>query len=688
MKLIKIVFENFRQFYGKQEVDLDITNDKNIIVIHGENGAGKTTILEGFSWCLYGKLDLIQKDNILNEKIFFDLEDGNSADVKVSLFFNDRHKEYIVSRFIKIQNIGKKQLPVRNSDEFKVMQDGNISSNPKTVIDKIMSRDLKKYFFFDGERIDKLAKPESAKDIEEGIKNIMGISVYEKAISHLKQVSKELSEELKKVSPENSVSPYEEQQQTLDDLDEIKIKLKNNTKRRDDKKSELKMISEKIKEVEELEKYEKERQKLEENKNKLKDKQNKQLEAEKNRISKNAYLAISNSLIEEMNDFLKNKREKGELPSGIREQFIQDLIEEGKCICGTAIEKNDKHYTHLKKLLENTVKKDVEDGFLKLNGFTSKFMDSENIKSVKKEEFIERLKRDSEEKKEIIDELNGIESELSELDFKIKEQAKDSTSEQLVQKRYVVENEIEELTEKIGEQKKDKERLEKTLDSIKIAITKHQAENRQMEIAEKRLELAQHALKKLNNTYEETTSEVRKKLSQKVSNVFTSIVTAYNATINDKFELSITKNVNGYEIPVGTSTGENQIASLSFIGSLVSIAKEWDEDGKGGVLTGAGTYPIVMDSPFGSLDSEYRDLISDNLQRLAPQIVVLVSTSQWSNEVEKNLKPFIQHEYILQYHNPNQEDFNASYKSITIDDTNYDLSVKSDYEYTKIIKAK
>ena len=688
MKLLKVVFENFRQFYGKQEIDLDVTNDKNIIVVHGENGSGKTTILEGFSWCLYGKLDLIQKDNILNEKIFFDLDNGNSAEVRVSLFFNDRHKEYTVTRFIKIQNIGRKQLPVRNSDDFIVMQDGKESSSPKTVIDKIMSKDLKKYFFFDGERIDKLAKPESAKEIEDGIKNIMGITVYEKGIYHLRKVSINLNDELKKVSPTDRVSPYEEQQEIREELDEIKVKLKNNIQHRYEKKSELETLSANIKMVKELEKYEKEKQKYEEQRNKLKEKNSKRLENEQKIVSKEAYLAISNELIEDISILLQDKREKGELPSGIREQFIQDLMEEGRCICGTVIEKSDKHYNHLVNLLENTVKKNVEDGFLTLNAFTSKFMSSDNSKSIAKDDFLEKLKNYANQKKEIEEELNRVEGELSEVNLKIKEQAKGSNSEELVKKRISVENMIEELTERIGVQKEKKESLEKVLDSIQTAIDKHQAENRQIEIAEKRLELCQKALDKMIKTYDDTTIKVRNKLSKKVSKVFSSIVTAYNATINDKFELSITKNINGYEIPVGTSTGENQVASLSFIGSLVSIAKEWDENGRGGVLTGAGTYPIVMDSPFGSLDSEYRDLISANLQSLAPQIVVFVSTSQWSNEVEKNLKPYINHEYILQYHNPNQENFNASYKSINIEDTNYDLSVKSDYEYTKIIKVK
>ncbi len=679
MRLKKIIFNNFRQFYGIQEIDLDISNDKNIILIHGENGSGKTTILEGFSWCLYGEINLIHKNNILNEKVFFDLKYNDFSEVRVSLIFNDRNKEYIVSRFATIGNLDNKQYLKNN--KFIVMQNGKESSNPTTIIDKIMSKDLKKYFFFDGERIDKLAKPENAKDIEDGIKNIMGINIYENAMRHLREVRKELNNDLKKISSKENISPYEEQSNIQNMLDETRKRLKNYIKSKDSKKEELKEIREAIKAVEELEKDGKHKEKIESEKEKLREKLSNTIKTEHKTISKESYLAISHKLIKDMNSFLEEKREKGELPSGIREQFIKDLIKEKKCICGREIKQDDEHYKYLIELLNNTVKKNIEDGFLKLSAFSSKYLDS-------KDSFLEKIQDFNKQKNEIIEELDKKEGELSDIKLKIKEKAEGSSSEQLISKEESIEDIIEELTEKIGEYKNNEKEFLNTLASIEIAIEKHQAENRQIEIAEKRLELCKKSFDKINKDYESAVIKVKDKLSSKISKVFNSIVTAYDAKINDKFQLSITKNINGNEISVATSTGENQIASLSFIGALVNIAREWDLEGKNEILTGAGIYPIVMDSPFGSLDSEYRDLISANLRILAPQIILFVSTSQWSNEVETNLKPYINHEYILQYHNPKQEEFNEDYKSIKIDDTIYDLSVKSDYEYTKIIKVK
>ena len=53
MRLISLQLCNFRQFYGKT-IPLEFASGAaNTTVIHGNNGAGKTTILNAFTWVLY-----------------------------------------------------------------------------------------------------------------------------------------------------------------------------------------------------------------------------------------------------------------------------------------------------------------------------------------------------------------------------------------------------------------------------------------------------------------------------------------------------------------------------------------------------------------------------------------------------------------------------------------------------------
>ncbi|WP_231556193.1 AAA family ATPase [Gillisia sp. Hel_I_29] len=72
MKFSKIDIENFRQYYGNVPINLATDGQKNIVVIGGRNGYGKTNLLMSIVWCLYGdKLSQIDdhfKKEIQKEK--------------------------------------------------------------------------------------------------------------------------------------------------------------------------------------------------------------------------------------------------------------------------------------------------------------------------------------------------------------------------------------------------------------------------------------------------------------------------------------------------------------------------------------------------------------------------------------------------------------------------------------------
>ena len=85
------------------------------------------------------------------------------------------------------------------------------------------------------------------------------------------------------------------------------------------------------------------------------------------------------------------------------------------------------------------------------------------------------------------------------------------------------------------------------------------------------------------------------------------------------------------------STGEGQITSLSFIGSLVEYAREKTKEEILSDFSG-GDFPLVMDSPFGNLDETHTANVAANIGLLASQDIIIVSDKQWRKEVEDNMK--------------------------------------------------
>jgi DNA sulfur modification protein DndD len=100
----------------------------------------------------------------------------------------------------------------------------------------------------------------------------------------------------------------------------------------------------------------------------------------------------------------------------------------------------------------------------------------------------------------------------------------------------------------------------------------------------------------------------------------------------------------------------------------------------------SNTFPIVMDSPFGSLDNNYRRQIAKTIPQLANQLIVLVTKTQWRGEVEEEMAKRIGREYVLTYYS-SKPDCEQDY--IELNGERYPLVRQSpnEFEYTEIVEV-
>jgi DNA sulfur modification protein DndD len=232
MKIHKINLNDFRIYKGENLISFNPNSDRNISLIAGRNGYGKTTFLTSLIWVFYGKMmseveDKYRNDiksvggyekflkTLLNRDVKSDFENKITDKAKLSV--------EIELRDISIPSIPCKSVVIKrsydfksNKEELKIYIDGLENELTKDVgyevfiNDFILPREIAKFFFFDAEKIVSLAEAktkEELKNLSRAYSEVLGIKKYEdlkknleSLISKLKRTGASPSQQTKLVS--------------------------------------------------------------------------------------------------------------------------------------------------------------------------------------------------------------------------------------------------------------------------------------------------------------------------------------------------------------------------------------------------------------------------------------------------------------------------------------------------------
>ena len=193
MLLKSIKLENFRQFRNESIDFAQGEGGKNVTIIIGENGTGKTTFAQAFFWCLYGETEFSDKI-ILNKLVATDMTPGSEEKVRVTLTLRHGEVDYTLIREQVYHKNYSNNVKGDNTVFDIAVKDasGNTSyikkSQCEAEVKSILPKELSRYFFFDGERIEKMSKDIStgkkATDFAEAVKGLLGLNAMISAIGH------------------------------------------------------------------------------------------------------------------------------------------------------------------------------------------------------------------------------------------------------------------------------------------------------------------------------------------------------------------------------------------------------------------------------------------------------------------------------------------------------------------------
>lgn len=224
MFIDSIILNNFRAYKGVNTTAFN-KDGKNVFLIAGNNGFGKTTFLTALVWCLYGKLmadvdDKFRRDindaqgyrsfakSGLNNICAAQIDEMPFSAEEKKLFSKKGYAgkyaglEEIAQYFVEIHitdvfipSIPCTEITIRRtydylleSESINVLIDGQVNELAKEVgydifiNDFILSKDIAKFFLFDAEKIVNLAEVKSLEEkrkLSTAYSEVLGIKKYE-----------------------------------------------------------------------------------------------------------------------------------------------------------------------------------------------------------------------------------------------------------------------------------------------------------------------------------------------------------------------------------------------------------------------------------------------------------------------------------------------------------------------------
>jgi len=330
---------------------------------------------------------------------------------------------------------------------------------------------------------------------------------------------------------------------------------------------------------------------------------------------------------------------------------VEKLLSDHECICGTKLYPDEPAWHQVTDWRNRAGLKDVESAWQQLSGQITQLTGARKELHDTLQAAVNRITAERER-------VDRLEAAKSELDGQLAGHSEDEVK-QLESKRRDLEERIASKRERIGAFKAAIDQISREIEQKKTERSKAVVKDELAAKARARSDLVGKVRGALTDILAIRKEDMRNRLDAKLKDVFAKItVKPYVPRLSQDFELALYQEINGVELAVPKSTGENQILSLSFVAAVSELAREIraERRAEGEPAADAGIYPIVMDAAFGSLDRNYQRDVSQVLAQMAPQLIVLVSKSQGLGQVVSELKSYVSHLGVIVTHTTSTAD--------------------------------
>lgn len=620
LRLRSLTMKNFGPYYGRHTIE--IKSDSGVVFIWGENGFGKTSILNAFRYVLWNEI-LSRTHRVIPPYKYVNLRSvAENGDMSVEVVLESNGSTYTINRgLIRTGVFGDSERDYKPT--FNMLQDGRAlpQENALKVLSSILPKEISRFYLFDGELMaeyEKLLDPgnNDGEKIKESIEDLLGMPILINGRAFLEEQAESYRSNASKIAGRNAkcelwVKQNETNRIVLKQLRQTKKELEDERKKLNEDKLE---ITSEMSKNQKLLGYLSTKNALESTlgeQEKSLEVFEEQLKPEINKSWKTLLADVAKEYSEKLEKEYQDlsKAESGKSYS----KMVLQLLKENECQCPTCQSAlSSSRYQELVKLYEMSI--------------TDNDRKTDNIIPLKNN--IDKLRRISsaDNKSDILRLLGIVDNKKRDIIFtkgKIRDEKLKISSEG--KDESTIDSEIINLPEKLSDVEKNIVLNQKAIDTNdeEIRTKKKSIEELDRRIASEgvgeEFEAAQAKAKlveSLQSLFEDGITLFRNELTRNVeqdASEFFSTITNQpeqydHLEINDNFGLEIIHK-EGMAVP-NRSGGEEQIVAFSLLNAL---HKNAPIDG-----------PIFMDSTFQRIDRGHQTKSAGSLLTFNTQIIIFV----------------------------------------------------------------
>ena len=708
MKINKLVLKNFRSYEEKTVFDFTTTNDKNIILVGGKNGAGKSTIFEAIKVCIYGPIAYKYqgfnssyiskiKSNINNNSLKNDSVDA-FVSIDIELTENTDKNTYTLLREWTYTD---KKL----NENFFVYK--NHSSSPlneeelnyfENYITSIISPKIFEFFFFDGEHLSEFFIGKNSNvHLKESLLSLCNFDTFDvlkNTIISNNRSSKNSNNEIK-IAKENYIKLEENLRELYSEEEILSNKLQNVSNELEDlQQNQVKLDDE----------FRKKGGILAEERDSL-NARIIQLESRRSVINQNIkdfcnemlpFLIVKNNLVN-LEKQLKMENDSV-LYNHLKDKLNMDYIK--NILIGKI---DDSVLDSIAMTVSDSLVEDIKpDGYE--DNFHSIYNLSNDESSTLSALIRNILTTNNQSTLDLFNELRSIAEELSQIRQKLNTSLEDNSLNDYLKSLSVLTTKIAKLSEDKSLLNGKFEILNEKINSTTVERDKSKAKYTELLQANKVVDMSDNLILMLDDIISTLTDNKIKEIQNNFMNIFKKIIRKDNfidfINIDNKFNVSlyINKMYSSLEIEnlisnIGYDEIEKKFGELFF----QDLFKAYNVETKSEFLNSINSnnqsafldlrtkvdingfssgekqiyilclywalikssnieIPFIIDTPYARIDETHRNNItSEYLSSISNQVIILSTNTEIDEKAYKEIKPKLNGEYLIEYDDKNRK---------------------------------